>query len=192
MQAAALVEANDLSVRLADLLVVRTYTAGEGERLEESPDTSQVRRQLAPYGVRYGSFEHYSGALQYDNALLQRAWKEFPDTQSGQRAFLSVQQLNCSITGCYQAIIQQGEQFLRTYPRTRFRKEQLYKLALANDTWWSLNQTSEAARTRAIQLYEELIREYPASPEARSGQLKLPRLKLKLSTGERTFAPSME
>jgi hypothetical protein len=100
-------------------------------------------------------------------------------------------------------VIKQGENFLREHPDTPFRTEQIYHLALANETWWSLSRaepgdptaqgaqvdsnSGERARKRAIELYEELLRTAPGSPEARAGQLSLPRLKLGLSTGERTF-----
>jgi hypothetical protein len=100
-------------------------------------------------------------------------------------------------------VIEGGEKFLREYPETPFRKEQIYHLALAYETWWSLSQakqgdptaegaqvdraSAERARKKAIELYEELVRIEPESPEARAGQLVLPRLKLGFDTGERTF-----
>jgi hypothetical protein len=103
----------------------------------------------------------------------------------------------------FRAVIQQGGSFLRMYPNTPFRKEQIYHLALANETWWSLSQAgagdptaegspkdpagAEAARRRAIEFYEELLRTAPGSPEAGAGELVLPRLKLRLGTGERAF-----
>ena len=99
--------------------------------------------------------------------------------------------------------VKQGENFLREFPHTAFRTEQIYHLALANETWWSLSRaepddptaqgaqvdrkSGDHARKRAIELYEELLKAAPGSPEARAGQLSLPRLKLGLSTGERTF-----
>jgi hypothetical protein len=109
----------------------------------------------------------------------------------------------CQGPNCFRAVIERGEKFLREYPETSFRKEQIYHLALAYETWWSLSQaepgdptaegalidraSAERARKKAIDLYEELIRIAPESPEARAGQLILPRLKLGLGTGERMF-----
>jgi hypothetical protein len=90
---------------------------------------------------------------------------------------------------CYKKVIEQAESFLRRYPQTPLRKEWLYHLALAYDTWWTLSQTdpiggefewtpvSQAdggARRKAIDCYE-VQRIAPDSPEARFGQLVLPR-----------------
>lgn len=208
-RAAILVAVDDLTVRLGSLLVARSVAHG-GETLSEAPDANHVRRQLAAYGVRYTGIGHYSGDLEYDRSLLRRAWKEFPETPWGQRAFLVLQRFSCLIPdsgcqgpNCFRAVIERGEKFLREYPETPFRKEQIYHLALAYETWWSLSQaepgdptaegaqidraSAERARKKAIDLYEELTRIAPESPEARAGQLILPRLKLGLGTGERTF-----
>ncbi|MCW5978450.1 MAG: hypothetical protein KIT09_10250 [Bryobacteraceae bacterium] len=207
---AVLVAADDLATRLGGLLVVHPYQDGRGEISHEVPSAAGVRRNLASYGVKYDGIGHYSGALEYDHSLLRRAWKEFPDTAWGQRAFLMLQRLYCSGPGfeckdfsCFRQVIEEGEKFLQDYPDTPFRREQLYHLALANETWWSLSQAAEddstsmdvqvdqrsgdAARKRAIELYEELIRAYPDSPEAHAGMAILPRLKLSLDTAERAF-----
>lgn len=208
-RAAILFAADDLAVRLGGLLVARSYGSG-GEMLSEAPGAGRVRTQLASYGVTYAGIGHYSGDLEYDRSLLRRAWKEFPGTPWGQRAFLILQSMicadprpDCDGPSCFQTVIQRGEKFLSQYPETPFRKEQIYHLALAYDTWWSLSQadkgdptamgvevdkkSAEAARKRAIELYEELLRIAPGSAEAQSGTLRLPRLKLGLSTGERAF-----
>ena len=207
-RAAILVAADDLAVRLGSLLVTRSVTNGR-ETLAEAPGAGAIRLQLASYDVRYAGIGHYSGDLEYDRSLLRRAWTQFPDTAWGQRAFLwlqygcSVPGFDCSGPNCFLTVIKQGENFLRDYPDTPFRTAQIYHLALANETWWSLSQavpndptargahvdkhSGDRARKRAIELYEELLRTAPRTPEARSGQLSLPRLKLGLSTGERTF-----
>jgi len=208
-RAAILVAADDLTVRLGSLLVTRSVAHG-AETLSEAPDANHIRRQLEAYGVRYTGIGHYSGDLEYDRSLLRRAWKEFPETSWGQRAFLLLQRLSCLIPdsgcqgpNCFRAVIEQGEKFLREYPEMTFRKEQIYHLALAYETWWSLSQakqgdptaegaqvdraSAERARKKAIELYEALARIEPESPEARAGQLVLPRLRLGLGTGERTF-----
>ena len=208
-RAAILVAADDLTVRLGSLLVARSVARG-AETESEAPDANQVRRQLAAYGVRYTGIGHYSGDLEYDHSLLRRAWKEFPETPWGQRAYLEIQSLACSLPdsgcqgpNCFRAVIERGEKFLREYPETPVRKEQIYHLARAYETWWSLSQaepadptaegaridkaSAERAREKAIDLYEELTRIAPESPEARAGQLILPRLKLRLGTGERAF-----
>ncbi len=208
-RAAALVAADQLVRRLASLLVIRTVIDGR-ENIVITDGTSKLNSQLATYGVHFGGIGHYSGYLDYDYNLLARAWKEFPATTWGQRAFLLLQQLGCATPrfgcdgpNCFLAVIQQGESFLNTYPDTAFRKEQIYQLAQANETWWSLGQapsdditaigtrttkaSSEQARQRAIELYEQLLQIAPGSAQAQSARLALPRLKLKLDTGERSY-----
>jgi hypothetical protein len=208
-RAAVLVAADDLAVRLGQLLVRRSIENGS-EHLTEAPGADRVRRQFAAYEVEYSGIGHYSGDLEYDRRLLHRAWEAYPDTAWGQRAFLMLQRLSCSLPefgceapNCFREVIRQGGDLLRRFPETPFRKEQIYHLALAYETWWSLSQaepgdvTTEGAqvdkesagraRRRSIDFYEELLRIAPDSPEAQAGQLRLPTLKLGLDTGERTF-----
>jgi hypothetical protein len=210
-RAALLVAADELAQRLGTLLVARVVKDGS-EHLTEAPDADSVREELAPYGIRYGRIGHYSGVLEHNRGLLQRAWAEFPSTSWGQRAFLVLQtqscdaatQFGCQGLNCFREIIRRGEEFLLRYPQTPFRKEQLHLLAQAYQTWWSLSnapaddltvdgadvgdkQAASRARVRAIELYEDLIHIAPQSPEAEWGRLRLPRLKLSLDTGERSF-----
>jgi hypothetical protein len=208
-RAAALVAADELARRLGGLLIVRSARNGS-ELLAEDSGADKIRIQLASHGVRFGEIGHYSGELTYDHSLLKRAWNENPDTSWGQRAFLMLQRLGCATPvfgcdgpNCFRSVIEQGESFLERYPDTPFRKEQTYHLALANDAWWSLahaqpgditaegarvtKASAERARQKAVKLYEELILTAPGSPEAHAAEIALPRLKLKLDTGERTF-----
>ncbi len=208
-RAAALVASDQLVRRLAILLVTSTVINGS-ENIVINDGLEKLNSQLASYGVHFGGIGHYSGYLDYDYNLLARAWKEFPATSWGQRAFLLLQQLACGTTrfgcdgpNCFLAVIQRGEAFLNSYPDTPFRKEQIYHLAQANETWWALSQapsddisatgarttktSSEQARQRAVDLYEQLLLLAPDSLEAQSAKLALPRLKLKLDTGSRKF-----
>jgi hypothetical protein len=209
LRAGHLVAADNLVVQLGRLLVARSVVNGS-EHLGEAPNADAVRRQLARYGVRFTGIGHHSGDLEYDRSLLLRSWREFPQTSWGQRALLILQRLSCSVPGygcdgpnCFLKVIADGEKFLREYPDTDFRREQTYNLGLAHETWWALSRaepgdisadgakissaSGEQARQRAIELYEEVIRTAPESRQARAAKLALPRLKLKLSTGERAF-----
>jgi hypothetical protein len=209
-RAAALVAADQWALRLGALLVCHERRPGS-EVLSEAPDADSVRQQLEPYGIRYGAIGHNSGVLEYNRGLLSRAWKELPETPWGQRAFLMMQPLACAVAlpepcpgpACFRMVIREGEQFLRADPQSQFRREQLYQLALAYETWWSLSQAApsdptaegaqvdpsggDQARRMALSLYMEVIRLAPHSPEAMSARLRLPRLKLSLDTGERAF-----
>ncbi len=182
-RAAMLVAADDLTVRLGGLLV-------------NAPDADRVRQRLVSNGIHYFGPGHYSGEFEYDRFLLRRAWREFPERAWGQRAFLMLQQASCEVPDfggleSFRGVIRQGEKFLSENPETSFRKEQLYFLAVANETEWSLSKaapgdptaegahvdraSAERARERAIALYEELIRTAPGSAEADAGRLALPR-----------------
>lgn len=208
-RAAILVAADDLAVRLGTLLVTRSREGG-GEVLGEAPNAAQLQRQLAAYGVRYDGIGHHSAAFEYDRSLLRRAWEEFPDTPWGQRALLMIHKQICSIPrsgcqgpNCFRDVIRQSEKLLLDLPGSLFRTETIFQLALAHETWWSLSQakqgdpsaegaqvdkqSAEEARKKAIELYEELLALAPDSVEARSATVRLPWLKLRLGTGERTF-----
>lgn len=208
-RAAALVAADDLAVRLGSLLVGRRIQHGS-EHLALVSDADDIRNRLKKHGVRYGGIGHYSGDLEYDRSLLRRAWAEYPETIWGQRAFLILQRLGCATRqfpcpgpNCFLSVIAQGEQFLERHPDSPLRTEQIYNLALANETWWSLrqaqpddssaygarvtHQSAEQARLRAIEWYEQLLRIAPDTPNAGAAEIALPRLKLKLDSGSRTF-----
>ena len=108
----------------------------------------------------------------------------------------------------FREVITQGETFLAKRPQTRFRKEVLYALAVANESWWSIAHApandpivsappyprrkvnvaeAPAARERAMQYYLEVVRIAPQSAEAASALRRLPRLTLGLDTGQRAF-----
>jgi hypothetical protein len=108
----------------------------------------------------------------------------------------------------FREVIEKGEAFLAQRPNTHFRKDVIYTLAVANESWWSISHAtagdpivsappyprreknarqSSAARERAIQYYREIVRLGPDSPEASSALRRLPRLELALDTGQRRF-----
>ncbi len=101
-----------------------------------------------------------------------------------------------------------AEAFLSAHPRTDFRKQVLFALAQANESWWSIaharaddefvnappypRRAANArqawrARDEAIRYYREIVRLAPGSPEAASALRRLPRLELGLDTGQRRF-----
>ena len=175
-----------------------------------------LRRSLARYGVKVGGELHYGG-LDYRGDLLWRVWREFPDTEAGERAFVELQQRGWSTDnaiGCpthpdyFRTVIDKGEAFLAARPESRWRKEVVHTVAVAYESWWSIARApaddgivahipytrraanareAERARLRAIEYYRELVRIAPDSPEAAAAQRRLPRLELGLDTGQRRF-----
>ena len=185
-----------------------------GER--ESGEAQAVRRELAPYGVQLGGSTH-QGGLAYERELLWRVWREAPETEGGELAFLQLQRLGWNTgsgEGCpenpdlFREVIDRAEAFLASYPRSDFRNEVLYALAVAHESWWSIAhapaddefvnappyprrasnaQQAERERAEAIRYYREVVRVAPGSPEAASARRRLPRLELGLDTGQRRF-----
>ena len=105
-------------------------------------------------------------------------------------------------------MIIRAEAFLAGHPRTDFRKQVLYALAVANESWWSIAHApagdqwvsgipyprrgenarqAEQARDAAMRYYREVVALAPDSPEAASALRRLPRLELGLDTGQRRF-----
>ena len=179
-------------------------------------DPAPLRRLLSSYGAKVGGMTH-QGGLDYAGDLLWRVWREFPETEGGELAFLELERRGWNTAtgeGCpknpdlFREVIERGEDFLAGHPNTDFRREVTYMLAVANESWWSIAHArpddqivsgipyprraqnaheSEAARARSIAYYREVVRMAPDSSEAASALRRLPRLELGLDTGQRRF-----
>ena len=179
-------------------------------------NAAPMRRLLAGYGATVGGPSHHVG-LEYWHGLLWRVWKEFPQTEGGELAFLELQRRGWNTDpgdGCpknpdlFREVIERGENFLAQHPHSDFRTEVQYGLAVANESWWSIGhapaddpivsappyprraanaRTREEARERAIRYYRQVVQEAPDSPLALAALRRLPRLLLGLDTGQRLF-----
>ena len=179
-------------------------------------DPAALRRLLSGYGAKVGGLTH-QGGLDYRGDLLWRVWREFPETEGGELAFLELSRRGWNTDtgeGCppnpdlFRVVIWRGEAFLAGHAATAFRREITYQLAVANESWWSIAHAAaddpivsappyprkasnareaEAARLRAIAYYQEVVRLAPESPEAAAAVRRLPRLELRLDTGQRRF-----
>jgi hypothetical protein len=179
-------------------------------------DPAPLRRLLSGYGAKVGGMTH-QGGLDYAGDLLWRVWREFPETEGGELAFLELERRGWDTAtgeGCppnpdlFRAVIERGEAFLAGHPNTDFRRDVTYLVAVANESWWSIahskpddpivsgipyprravnEREAETARGRAIAWYREVIRLAPDSAEAASALRRLPRLGLGLDTGQRRF-----
>jgi hypothetical protein len=204
--------AADLVVNKLSLWLVEPSPQGE----RESSAANQVRRELMRYGVRLGGMTH-AGGLAYNRELLWNVWRESPDTEAGELAFLELQARGWTTDsgeGCpanpdlFRTVIERGEDFLARHPRSDFRVEVLFALAQANESWWSIGHapkddpwvgappyprrienvnTAEAARARAIRYYREVVASAPNTLRAATAIRRLPRLVLGLDTGQRVF-----
>ena len=187
-------------------------------KLAQSLDTpALVQPLLSRYGVKLGGMTHYGG-LEYRHEFLERVWREWPETEAGEMAFLELQgggwNPESGEEGCpknpdlFREVIAKAEAFLAAHPKTDFRRQVLYALAVAHESWWSIAhsaaddqwvsgipyprraanaQQAEQARDAAIRYYREVVALAPDSPEAASALRRLPRLVLGLDTGQRRF-----
>lgn len=206
-----------LLLMAADPVVVKlsVLLAGPAE-INQDPAATGIRRRLASFGVKLGGPTH-DGGLAYENDLLRRVWREFPDTEGGEMAFVRLQQRGWYTgtgPGCpanpdlFHEVIEQGEAFLAARSQTHYREEIVFTLAVAYESWWSIahapaddaivsappyprklanRKDSGRARTQAIKYYREVVQLAPESPEAASALRRLPRLELNLDTGQRRF-----
>jgi hypothetical protein len=204
--------AADRVVNKLSLWLIEPSPSGE----RESAAATGVRRLLAPYGAKLGGLTH-DGGLAYGRDLLWRVWREWPEAEGGELAFLELQRVGWytgSDEGCprnpdlFREVIVRAEAFLASHPRTDFRPQVLYALAVANESWWSIAHApaddefvsappysrraanarqAERARDEAIRYYREVVAMAPGSPEAASALRRLPRLELGLDTGQRRF-----
>jgi hypothetical protein len=210
-RALGLLAADQVVNKLSQWLI---ESAPNGER--ESGEAASVRRLLARYGVKLGGMTHYGG-LAYRHELLERVWRQWPETEAGELAFLEMQGSGWNLgpgEGCpknpdlFREVIVKAEAFLASHPRTDFRRQVLYALAVANESWWSIAHASKddpfvsappyprrvtnardasRARDEAMRYYREVAGTFPGTPEAASALRRLPRLELGLDTAQRRF-----
>lgn len=205
-KALLLAAADELVERLADLLV---------DERGEVPEATTARRQLKQFGVTLGT-RMWDGGLSYNMDLLRRAAAEVPNTEWGEIAFVRMLArgldwrgfFGCQPVDQFGVVVEKGEAYLKAHPNTGRRKELMFTLALAYETWWSASHAqpidslayeqfgpmrsrylsrADEARQKAIRYYQDVIHAVPDSPEARAARRQLPRLKLGLDTGQRAF-----
>jgi hypothetical protein len=197
----------------ADRLAGRLPWAFTGQFLHK--DWTDWREQLASYGLTYQrDSEEQSWA--YGSGLLKRVWTEYGNTPWGERAFLLLLDHGWDAgpggqadSDQFRPVIQQGLQFLEKHPNSPYRLDVQFDVAQAYETWWSLSQAlppeerldetepdanpleykkgAEGARQKAIEAYEQLLQGAPQSDYAVYARRVLPRLKLRLDTGQRRF-----
>lgn len=174
---------------------------------EQSTAWLNLKTKLETYGLRFAP-DHLGGCWNYDHTLLHTVRKEFPDSYWAAEAFLLLMQNGFSWHICnggadsFRRVIAEGGDFLKQNLSLEHRLEALFMLAQAYETWWSLSKASdedeyvrraeyvdgaEEARTEAIRTYTQVRKTAPDSRYAKIAGWKLPRLRMKLDTGQRRF-----
>lgn len=184
---------------------------GDGEHAAEAESAA---RQLAEFGVRLGPQQKDS--LRYAHELLSQVWGEYPDTEWGEDAFLTLEEMGWNLTSdgysrpdnpdLFRDVVEHGEAFLAGHPNSPVRLRVQFAVASAYETWWSVSMAppsdenygayprrpendrkSEAARLKAVSAYEQIERLAPRSDYALFAARHLPRLRLRLDTGLRRW-----
>jgi hypothetical protein len=202
--------------RKADLLLEADRLVAKLSGTLTEQKAGGFRSRLARYGVKIGPETHYGG-MQYGHDLLWRVWREFGDTHAGEKAFVALLTTGWTTEageGCpanpdlFREVIDRSEAYMAQHPQTAVRKDLVFLLAVANESWWSIAHApandpwvnsppyprreinarqAVTARVKAIQYYREVVRLAPQSPEAASALRRLPRIELGLDTGQRRF-----
>jgi hypothetical protein len=175
----------------------------------DDPEWREQRQAWVRHGMNY-EWNQLGASWVYQRDLLRRVWKETPGGTWGEWAFLQLLAAGWDTSGAcaegtdsFRKVIEQGEPFLKNAPRSAHAMEVRLALAQAHETWWSLSQASPerddyadaaqyqdgsaVARERAIALYEEIMRNAAAGPQAEKARRQLPRLKLGIDTNQRQY-----
>jgi hypothetical protein len=145
------------------------------------------------------------GSIIYRHDLLGQVWREAPEGEWKEFAFLQLQEHGWDTSGSCEAgsdrfrrVIAEGEAYLAAHPKSSHRAQLLLQVAQAHETAWTVSQAApddeyatassvgpeagEAARQRAISLYREILRDLPRSEAVVStARESLPRLELGLT-----------
>jgi hypothetical protein len=188
----------DLIIVAADHWI-RSVSAVGGQGVEDSLDDLGVR------------FEHdsYYG-LRYCGTLLEPLVKRPNSTPFARRAFIVLLDEgwlgacrddfgdNALGNDLFMAVIEHGERFLAEYPDSPIRSAVALRAALAHETAWSIDKwdptyfyhdawNPEIERTRAIELYEVVMRETPPGELRTAVEERLDKLRRNQDTGCRVY-----
>jgi hypothetical protein len=150
------------------------------------PTENQRSETIAGFSLRY-RYSPLGAAWNYQHDLLRQVWRESPNTAWGVEAFLLLTWMGWDGSGICEAgsdqfreVIAQGEKFLADHPANPHRLNVTLAVGTAYETWWSLSRAqvgddyveaakyrdgAEAAKRKAISIYEQIANLAPDSPE---------------------------
>jgi tetratricopeptide (TPR) repeat protein len=174
------------------------------------PRSQPLERDFTAGPFLFGyHYDQLGATWVYDHALARQVYRDYPNTPAGEWAFLTLEKLgwNTSV-GCpgdpatFRSVIAESGRFFERHRRSPYRLDFLFDLAQAYETWWALSQAraddeyvvaanyapgADDARKRAIELYQQILREAPNSDFAAYAKPTLARLQSKLDTGQRQY-----
>jgi len=164
-------------------------------------DCARLRGELARYTLTL-AYDELGGGPYYPHDLLWRIWREYPETEWGQRTFVLLLDSGWDTsTTCQKGgdqtreVIRQGESFLQSRPSSPYRGMVTLFVAEAYASRWSLSneprgsgmsdyvdpkqfqEGAEAARIKAIGYFEEVLRLAPGTSFSRFALEVLPPLR---------------
>jgi len=172
------------------------------------PAERQRSETMAGFRLHY-AYSPLGGGWNYQHDLLRQVWREYPNTAWGGEAFLLLEWMGWDSSGAcdagsdqFRTVIANGEKFLADHLKSPHRLDVTLALGMAYENWWSLSLArpgddyveaakyrdgAEAARQKAIGIYEQIAKMAPDRPEAAYSRRRLPRLKLGIDTAQRAF-----
>jgi hypothetical protein len=195
--------------RKAELLLAADRVASLIPETQNGDPTENERAELiAGFSLRY-RYSPLGGGWNYQHDLLRQVWRESPNTAWGAEAFLLLAWMGWDGSGTcaagsdqFREVIAHSDTFLADHPSSPHRLDVTLALGTAHETWWSLSRAkagddyveaakygdgAEAAKRKAISIYEQIAKLAPDGPEAAYARRRLPRLKLGIDTAQRAF-----
>jgi hypothetical protein len=169
----------------ADLVAQEIWCAMEDKAVCDQLRNELARYQLSLQGAGLG------GVFVYSHDLLWRLWRDYPATESGERAFVLLLDHGWDTSPTcekgaeqFREVIRQGETFLRQRRSSPQRGAVTFLVAEAYATWWSLSKETrvdmsdyvdakqyqngaEDARIKAIAYFEQVVQ---LAPETKLGE----------------------
>jgi hypothetical protein len=180
----------------ADLVAQKIWCA-----IENKAECEQLRLDFARYQLTLTRAE-LGGVFVYPQDLLWRIWKEYPETEWGERAFVLLLDRGWDTSGICEKgedqtreVIRQGESFVQQRPSSPYRGVVTMLVAEAYASRWSLSnepagsdmsayvdpkqfqEGAEAARIKAIGYFEEVAQLAPGTSFSRYALEVLPPLR---------------
>ena len=197
------------AARKAELLLAADRVASLLPDVQRGDQNIYQRSQTIAGFQLNERYVELGGAWAYQHDLLRQVWRDYKNIEWGDAAFLLLERMGWDTSGMCEAgsdqfreVIAHGEEFLDNHPTGPHRLEVILAVGQSYETWWSLSragpntdyvepekyrQGAEAARGKAIKIYEQVAALEPASLEAASARRELPRLRLSLDTVQRRY-----
>ena len=164
----------------ADIEATHLWCNSNDSSPEPKSTCPDLEANLAKYGLAL-HFDEMGGGFFYRRDLLWRVWENYPESPSGEQAFVLLLEDGWDTTGACnnggdqtREVIRRGEEFLQKHPASPYRAAVTYLIAEAYASWWSLSKinpnsplaeyvdpkqyedSADAARLKAIEYLEKL------------------------------------